>query len=211
MIAKLTGVIDSLKEDSLILDVNGVGYLVFVSTSLLPKISLKQKIALFIETQVREDSITLFGFTIEEDKKLFNLLKTVQGVGPKLALAIMALSSSDILNAIMLQDPKKLQVVSGVGAKVAARTVSELKDKVGKIFDINIHKEQPNYSNYDGQLISIVQEAVAALKSLGYSDKEAEAAVNKVVRESSSNVNNKTTYNVEEIIKQALNYFSAKI
>jgi len=212
MIGKLTGIVDSLKEDSIILDVNGVGYLVFIAASLLPKLSAKEEISLFIETQVREDSITLFGFTKDEDKKLFNLLKTVQGVGPKLALAIMALNSNDILNAIMLQDAKKLQTVSGVGSKVAARITSELKDKVAKIFESNTYTKQFDHNSADNALLSIIKEAVSALKALGYSDKEAEVAVNSVIaNKNEGNSKDVTNINLEEIIKQALNYFSAKI
>lgn len=203
MIGKLTGVICSIAEDNLIIDVNGVGYLTFVSSLLLQKVVLGEKVSLFIETNVREDSITLFAFLTESDKQVFNLLKTVQGVGPKLALAIMGLDAPVILNSIIIQDNKKLQSVSGVGAKVAARITSELKDKVNKLFSEEYFSSLDSSKSNSGITTSI-SNALEGLQSLGYSFKEAEKAVKYVV---SNNSSGDIENNTEEIIKQSLGYF----
>lgn len=203
MIGKLTGIICSLSEDSLIIDVNGVGYLTFISSSLKQKLALGEKVSLFIETYVREDSITLFAFITESDKQVFNLLKTVQGVGPKLALAIMSLEASVILNAIIIQDTKKLQNVSGVGAKVASRITSELKDKVNKLFS-GEHLTSLNSRDANNSLLTSTNNAIEALQSLGYSYKEAERAVKYVI---SNNSDGDMKNNTEELVKQSLSYF----
>lgn len=203
MIGKLTGIICSLSEDSLIIDVNGVGYLTFISSAVKQKVALGEEVSLFIETYVREDSITLFAFLTESDKQVFNLLKTVQGVGPKLALAIMSLEASVILNAIIIQDTKKLQNVSGVGAKVASRITSELKDKVNKLFS-GEHLSSLNSSDANNSLLTYTNNAIEALQSLGYSYKEAERAVKYVI---SNNSDGDMKNNTEELVKQSLSYF----
>lgn len=204
MIGKLTGIIDSISEDSIILNVNGVGYLVFVPQVLLQgDIAIDSEISLFIETQVREDAITLYGFKTLEDKKMFNLLKTVQGVGAKLAIAVLStLTFNDLQNIIMLEDHKSMQTIPGVGAKVALRITSELKDKIDKVFKGSTFIS----TGIKGQNNSTVgnSEAKEALLSLGYTEGETKAALS-FVANNSDDIKNLST---SSIVKKALTYFN---
>lgn len=135
MIAKLRGIVDFIGEDSVIIDVNGVGYLVFASRrtlSLLP--ARGGEAGLMIETHVREDHIHLYGFADNAEKQWFALLTTVQGVGAKVALALLSvLSPTDLLRALAAQDTTALCRAPGIGPKVATRIVGELKDKAAKL------------------------------------------------------------------------------
>ncbi|RCK48605.1 ATP-dependent DNA helicase RuvA [Thalassospira profundimaris] len=135
MIAKLRGIVDFIGEDHVIIDVNGVGYLVFASRrtlSLMPPVG--GDAGLIIETHVREDHIHLYGFADNTEKQWFALLTTVQGVGAKVGLAILSvLSPTDLLRALASQDTTALCRAPGVGAKVATRIVGELKDKAAKL------------------------------------------------------------------------------
>ncbi len=131
MIGKLRGVVDSSGEDFVILDVNGVGYVVYCSSRTLQRLPRSgEAAALAIETQMREDSIRLFGFSTEAERDWFRLLQSVQGVGAKVALAIQAIfEPSELAAAIALQDKTAIARATGVGPKLAARIVAELKDK----------------------------------------------------------------------------------
>ena len=131
MIGKLSGVVDSLDEDGLILDVNGVGYLVAASARTLRALPpVGQPAALLIETQVREDAIRLYGFLTAGERDWFRLLQSVQGVGAKVALGILGALTADALSAaIARQDKAMMARAPGVGPKLAARLVLELKDK----------------------------------------------------------------------------------
>ena len=131
MIAKLRGLVDALGEDSCIIDVNGVGYLVFASAKTLSKLVVGAEASLLIETVVREDSISLFGFYDAWEKEWFNTLTKVQGVGAKVCLAILSvLSPLQLAQAVSAQDKNSFTRASGVGPKLAARIVTELKDKI---------------------------------------------------------------------------------
>src|ERR1700761_4525705 len=131
MIGKLKGVIDSYGEDFIILDVHGVGYQVNCSARTLQSLPAPGEAAtLSIETYVREDQIRLFGFTTDLEREWFRLLQTVQGVGTKVALAILStLKASDLATAIALGDKAAIARSPGVGPKVAQRIASELKDR----------------------------------------------------------------------------------
>jgi len=135
VIAKLRGIIDFIGEDSVIIDVNGVGYLVFASRRTLSMLPAKGVDAgLMIETHVREDHIHLYGFADNAEKQWFSLLTTVQGVGAKVALALLSvLSPTDLLRALAAQDTTALCRAPGIGPKVATRIVGELKDKAAKL------------------------------------------------------------------------------
>jgi holliday junction DNA helicase RuvA len=178
MIGKLRGVVDSLYEDHLILDVHGVGYVVACSSRTLQKLPRAGEAAvLAIETQVREDAIRLFGFLSDAERDWFRLLQNVQGVGSKVALAILSvLPPSDLASAIALQDKASVARAPGVGPKLAARIVAELKDKAagfGAVDSAAVHlagAEQPGAS-------SAASEAISALVNLGYGRPQAAAAV----------------------------------
>jgi holliday junction DNA helicase RuvA len=133
MIAKLTGILDHISPEGAVIDVGGVGYLVFASTRTLGQLPPPGGAArLLIETHVREDHIHLYGFVDGVERDWFRLLTTVQGVGARLALAILsAVAANDLTLAIVSQDKATLARAEGVGPKLAARIVNELRDKVG--------------------------------------------------------------------------------
>jgi Holliday junction DNA helicase RuvA len=131
MIGKLKGTIDSYGEDFVVVDVNGVGYLVHCSARTLQSLPGQgEAVTLAIETYVREDQIRLFGFQSDIEREWFRLLRTVQGVGARVALAVLGtLKPSDLANAVALRDKAMVARTPGVGPKVAERIVTELKDK----------------------------------------------------------------------------------
>jgi Holliday junction DNA helicase RuvA len=135
MIGKLTGAVDTVATDHLIVDCNGVGYVVFCSARTLRRIEgTGARVSLRVETQVREDAITLFGFADHAERDWFKVLTTVQGVGARVALAILSVLEPDRLTqAIAAQDKGALAQADGVGPKLAARIVNELKDKVADL------------------------------------------------------------------------------
>jgi Holliday junction DNA helicase RuvA len=173
MIGKLKGTIDSLAEDYVILDVHGVGYVVQCSARTLQKLpSAGEAATLAIETQMREDSIKLFGFLSEGDRHWFRLLLTVQGVGAKVALAIQSvLDATELAAAIASQDKAAVARAPGVGPKLAARIVAELKDKA-PAFD----PAAARLAGLDGGNRT-AQDALSALVNLGYGRSQAAAAV----------------------------------
>ena len=131
MIAKLKGIIDNIVEDCCIIDVNGVGYLVNMSSRSLSRLQQGEYTALLIETVIKEDSITLFGFQTPWEKEWFNTLTKIQGVGGKVCLNILsALSPAQLSQAVAAQDKSSFLRAAGVGPKLAARLVTELKDKI---------------------------------------------------------------------------------
>jgi Holliday junction DNA helicase RuvA len=178
MIGKLKGVVDSLYEDHLILDVNGVGYVVSCSTRTLENLPRPGEAAvLAIETQVREDSIRLFGFLADDERDWFRLLQSVQGVGSKVALAILSiLPTSELSTAIALQDKLAVARAPGVGPKLAARIVAELKDKAGVITIIDAAAIQLA-GDEAANAPSAAKEAISALVNLGYARPQAATAI----------------------------------
>jgi len=173
MIARLKGLVDQVGEDFAVIDVQGVGYLLFCSTrtlSRLPRVG--EAVALYVETHVREDHIHLFGFLDEEERAWFRLLQTVQGVGSKVALAILStLSGNDLANAIAAGDKAMLSRPSGVGPKLAARLAVELKDKVAGIAPAG------SFAPAMAATASGLEDAISALVNLGYRRPEAQTAV----------------------------------
>ena len=177
MIGKLKGIIDSQGEDYVILDVQGVGYIVHCSGRMLQKLPRPGEAAtLAIETQMREDSIKLFGFISETDRHWFRLLLTVQGVGAKVALAIQTvLDAAELAAAIGCQDKAAISRAPGVGPKLAARIVSELKDKAVPPGTSGMAGVW--LAGLDGGKAAAAQDALSALVNLGYGRSQAMAAV----------------------------------
>ena len=174
MIGKLTGKIDSMASNHLVIDVQGVGYVVAASARTLRQIGgVGDAAALLIETQVREDAISLFGFADATERDWFRLLTTVQGVGAKVALAILgALSPEQLTQAIAAQDKTALTQADGVGPKLALRLVTELKDKVATLAaPAMVSGAMPSAAN------GASSDALSALLNLGYRRMEAYAAV----------------------------------
>ncbi|WP_158816212.1 Holliday junction branch migration protein RuvA [Methylocapsa sp. S129] len=178
MIGKLKGLVDSVSEETLILDVNGVGYVVAASARTLRNLpAIGQAATLHIETQVREDAIRLFGFLAEGERDWFRLLQSVQGVGAKVALAILGiLSSAELSSAIALQDKAMVARAQGVGPKLAARIVLELKDKAPALGVADLGGDIASASPA-GALSRGAQDAVLALVNLGYARPQAALAV----------------------------------
>lgn len=182
MIAKLTGILDSLYDGFLILDVGGVGYRVFCSNRTLSMMPGKgMGCALLIETQVREDYIHLFGFADSAEKEWFNVLNNVQGVGAKVALAILsALSPNDLSMAVATGDSKAFTRANGVGPKLATRLVTELK---GKNLTTGVGLDIPSMLTEKAGASNVVQEAISALVNLGYGRSEAGMIVGTVYKD----------------------------
>lgn len=182
MIGKLKGLIDEVGEESLILDVNGVGYVVAASARTLRNLpAVGQAATLYIETQLREDAIRLYGFLAQTERDWFRLLQGVQGVGAKVALAILGvLSSAELASAIAMQDKAMVARAQGVGPKLAARIVLELKDKAPWPGAPDLAGENAGGPPAD-TLGQSAQDAVLALVSLGYARPQAALAVAKGV------------------------------
>jgi Holliday junction DNA helicase RuvA len=184
MIGRLRGIIDAYGEDHVILDVNGVGYLVHCSARTLQALPAQgEAVTLAVETHVREDQISLYGFLTAAEREWFRLLQTVQGVGAKVALSVLGtLKPADLASAIAMGDKAAIKRAPGVGQKVAERIVTELKDKA------------PAYTALDPAVIRLsgaleekrapqpVRDAVSALVNLGYGQAQAAAAIAAAVR-----------------------------
>ncbi len=180
MIAKLSGRLDESGENSCIIDVGGVGYLVFCSGRTLNSLGqtggVGTAVSLLIETHVREDHIHLYGFAEAAERDWFKLLLGVQGVGAKVALGILStLAPGELTQAVLVQDKAMLTRGPGVGPKLGGRIVTELKDKVGNL------ALGPGTAAADAGLVNAAQgptmDAISALVNLGYRPAEAHRAV----------------------------------
>ena len=221
MIAKLRGIIDTISDDCLIIDVNGVGYLVFASAKTLSRLNVGVEASILIETVVREDSISLFGFATALEKEWFLTLTKVQGVGAKVCLSILsALAPQQLAQAISAQDKASFTRANGVGPKLAARIVTELKDKIvtvpvcssttaeqlAKEIGMDVNDE---VNSYEDALIgrdddpSKVEDAISALTNLGYQRLEAYKVVNQVL-------NQNPNTDINDLIRLSLKEFAKK-
>ena len=184
MIGKLTGRVDSIGDDFVIVDVGGVGYLVHCSERTLGGLPRPgEAVALVIETHVREDQIRLFGFFSAGEREWFRLLQTVQGVGAKVALAVLStLKPADLAAAIAMRDKASITRAPGVGPRVAERIVTELKDKALPLAAAAPQAEHLRGAAADVRAPRPVADAVSALVNLGYGEAQASAAVAAAVR-----------------------------
>jgi Holliday junction DNA helicase RuvA len=184
MIGKLRGVIDAYGEDNVVLDVHGVGYLVHCSVRTLQALPpAGEATTLAIETWVREDQIRLFGFATDLEREWFRLLTGVQGVGAKVALAVLStLRTAEIANAIVLGDKAAVTRTPGVGAKLAQRIVTELKDKAPQFASVDPAVVQLSGELADKRAPQPISDAVSALVNLGYGEIQASAAIAAAVR-----------------------------
>lgn len=183
MIGKLKGLIDGYGEDVVHVDVNGVVYEAFCSTKTLQSLpQVGHAAVVHTEMVVREDMIRLYGFSTEAEKAWFNILTTVQGVGARVALAILSvLSPSELSSAIALQDKAMVGRANGVGPKLATRIVTELRGKVPAMGGVDGNVLGLQAALGDGIVRGPVGDAVSALTNLGYSQAQASAAVARVV------------------------------
>jgi Holliday junction DNA helicase RuvA len=180
MIASLSGVVDQITDDGVVVDVNGVGYLVFAASRTLARLPARgEPVRLLVETHVREDHIHLYGFADEAERGWFRLLTTVQGVGAKTALAVLSALTPDALTvAVMAQDKVALTEADGVGRKLAQRIVMELRDKLGAVALTPATLARDT----EAEGASIAGDAVSALVNLGYPRTDAFAAVSAAAR-----------------------------
>jgi Holliday junction DNA helicase RuvA len=187
VIAKLSGLVDSVGQDHAVIDVSGVGYLAFCSSRTLRRLpGAGQAATLYVETHVREDHIHLYGFADPVERDWFRLLTTVQGVGSRLALAILSvLGPEELVLAIAAQDKAMITRADGVGGKLAGRIVAELKDKAG---GIALGPAAARLASAAGSVVDTAPggaaaDAVSALVNLGYRQAEAYGAVAQATRQ----------------------------
>lgn len=198
MIAHLTGKLTHKSPVAIIIDVNGVGYQVFVPLSTfyaLPE--LESKISLGIHTHMREEALKLFGFYTIDEKKIFEKLITINKVGPKLALTILSgMPPADILSTIDSNDIVKLSTIPGIGRKTAERLILEMRDKLDGLSLDFVAKKGP------GPEKGLFDDALSALVNLGYKKSQAEQTLKKVYAEKVGDTS------IENLIKDSLNLLS---
>ena len=198
MFAYIKGSIEEKNTDYVVIDVNGVGYKIFVPSTTIQKLGeIGNVVKVHTYLQVREDDMSLYGFSSKDELRLFELLISVSGIGAKSANAILAnITPSKLALAVITNDVKELTKLPGIGAKSAQRMILELKDKL---------KTEDALMQADAEVTQVIssdnnlQEAISALQVLGYPAKDAAKAVTSV---------DTTGLNVEEIIKKALIYFT---
>lgn len=210
MIGKLRGFIDSLSEDKCLIDVNGVGYVVFISqktAAFLQQLPKEKEVSLIIETAVKEDAIELYGFSSEIEKIWFLELTKVQGVGNKMGQKILsALAITDLAKALISSDIKSFSNISGIGPKLAARLTTELKDspkKLGIDVSLNITKSE-NISEISSNKIAV--DALSALENLGYRKHDCLKVINFLIEQKPEvTLENLITSSLRELSKNKFN------
>jgi len=196
MISTLSGTIRSLSQDKLVIEVGGVGLSVLINPPTSMGLTLGAQTTLYTSLVVREDSLTLFGFLSEEVRNLFELVQTVSGVGPKVALSIMgALTPEDLARAISQEDTSTIERVPGIGKKGAQRMILELK---GKLSDLS------SGATYKGHQPPWREQLLSALVSLGFSPRESDSAICYVVNDLHGNDQDPATMALSELLKLAL-------
>jgi Holliday junction DNA helicase RuvA len=196
MISLLTGTIRSLTSDRAIVEVGGVGLIVVVTPSTSAQITLGSQQQFFTSLVVREDSLTLYGFLTDEAKGLFELVQTVSGIGPKVAMSIVgAMSPEDLARAISQEEISIIEKVPGIGRKGAQRLILELK---GKLSDLS------NNKTYRAHQPAWREKLVSGLTSLGFSPREADGAITEVAANLSAEGVDASTVDLSELLKMAL-------
>ena len=187
MIGKLRGKVDAVGESYLLIDVNGVGYEVQASAKTLRNLKAGDEVSLTIDTHVREDAIKLFGFQSEHERSWFRTLQSIQGVGAKVALAVLSvLTPQDLANAIALGNWAAVEEAPGVGKKLAQRIVMELKDKAPalSVAGLNVPAGTSGSAASAAAIANhAAAEAISALTNLGYNPQQASAAVAVAMKE----------------------------
>lgn len=194
MFSYIKGTIEDIGAEYVVLESNGIGFMLTASTNTLSALSVSENAKLYTYLSVREDDMSLFGFGKKEELDMFKLLISVSGIGPKGAIAILsALTTDELRIAIISDDFKAISKANGVGAKTAQRVAIELKDKI-HLEDVSFIAEDDSLSDVPGN--DIMSEVALALTSLGYSNVEALRAIKKV--------ENHSTMDSEQLLKQAL-------
>lgn len=197
MIAYIRGKLTHLQDESIIVDVNGVGYEVICSNPFIFQDALNEELFIYTYHHIREDNQSLFGFKHEDEKYLFTKLLSVSGIGPKGALAVLASANvSDFISAVEQEDEKYLTTFPGIGKKTARQIILDLKGKLTDLLSVTnqTSKEDPHMNH---ELLSNhLHEAEEALKALGYTDRELRSILPKLQQE--------TNANTDELIRKAL-------
>ena len=198
MIASLTGILTSIGKSEIIIEVNGVGYLLNVTSKLISTLGeIGSTLSVFTDLQIKDDKILMYGFTTVADQGFFRLLQTVQGIGPKAALSILsALTINELILAISSGDKAMISRADGVGPKVAARVTSELSEKVTNMQLIlgkkdinntyqesNTNSSKYNFTNEEEQFLDVVEDSISALINLGYTRSEVFTVVMNIKRD----------------------------
>lgn len=206
MIGKLRGFIDSINEDKCVIDVNGVGYVVFLSqktASFLKQLPREKEVSLIIETVVKEDAIDLYGFAAEIEKIWFLELTKVQGVGAKMGQKILsALSIEELAKALISSDQKTFSKISGIGPKLASRLTTELKDSPKKLgIDVSFGPiGSANFDKISDNQIAI--DALSALENLGYKKHDCLRVIDFLMKDNSKiTLENLITSSLRELSK----------
>jgi len=196
MISLLNGSVRSIQGDRLIVELGGIGLTVLVTPATAAQVNLGSQVQLFTSLVVREDSLTLFGFMNDESRTLFELVQTVSGIGPKVALSILGvLTPEDLARAIALEDVSTIEKVPGIGRKGAQRLILELKGKL---------KDLSNSHQHKGHVPPWREQLSAALVSLGFSPKESDGAISKVIAGLQSEGVDASTLELSELLKLSL-------
>jgi holliday junction DNA helicase RuvA len=196
MISLLNGTVRSIHSDRLVVEVGGFGLSVLVTPATTTQVSLGAQVQLFTSLVVREDSLTLFGFVNEESRSLFELVQTVSGIGPKVALSILgALTPEDLSRAIAQEDIGAIEKVPGIGRKGAQRLILELKGKL---------KDLSNTQQYKGHQPAWREQLSSALVSLGFSPKESDNAISSVVADLQADGIDPSGVELSELLKRSL-------
>jgi len=201
LIAQLTGRVEALEDGRCIIDVNGVGYLVHASTRTLAALPAPPEVArLLVETHVREDAILLYGFIDSAERDWFRLLTTVQGVGGRVALSVLsALSPRDLVAAIASGDRASLTRAPGVGARLAVRLLTELRDKAGAM------PSTPGLAVPQPRERGVAEDAISALVNLGYRRVEVQPVVARVMERLGE------TVPVDAVIRESLKELAQRV
>ena len=222
MIASLKGVLTSIGKSDIILEVNGIGYLLNVTSKLISSLGdIGSNLSLFTDLQIKDDKIVMYGFVDSSEQSFFKLLQSVQGVGPRAALSLLStLSVDEVVLAISSGDKTMLSRAEGIGPKVAGRIASELLDKVS-VFNIsnsirntdnkskNNEQDKLNFqeNDYDGNISMIVEDIISALINLGYGRSEVFSVVMQIKNDFSHKKQNKL-FTVNTIVPIALKELS---
>ncbi|ADZ84088.1 Holliday junction branch migration protein RuvA [Cellulosilyticum sp. ST5] len=192
MITYLVGTLEHIGENTLVIEVYGVGYEVFCSSRTLSELNgTREKVKIYIHEHIKEDGHDLYGFYHMEDRELFRKLISVSGIGPKGGMQVFnTYSSQEVIEIILNQDSKALSKVSGIGPKTAQRIILELKDSIGKLFVPDLSLLETGLKDESAKA-----EAIEALEALGYAAQEARKAVEAIYDYKA---------NSEELIKKAL-------
>ena len=222
MIASLTGILTSIGKSEIILEVNGVGYLLNVSSKLLSSLGeIGSKLSVFTDLQIKDDKMLLYGFATYADQNFFRLLQTVQGVGPKAALSILsALTVDELILAISSGDKAMISRADGVGPKVAGRVTAELVEKVTSMNlmtgnnlnqvsskEVNSNNLETHFLTKDKEHTEVVEDIISALINLGYTRSEVFSVIMAIKKDFNQKKIN-TDFTVNSIIPIALKELS---